>query len=158
MGKIFLIIFLAVLSAGIPSAQAENYYNPTKAAAERLEAQRKLKEAIPEETVTGGGQFMTVTSVQKCYDLLETEEALDVQRNYIRPYQECKRRLSVKLQKKKSVAPADQKLDQKQEEPVEDASPNYHLVQKSPRPSSSDKAEEQQKKTKSLQREKMKLN
>lgn len=50
----------------------------------------------------------TVTSVEKCYAALSPEDALDIQRNYIKPYQECRRRLELKEKEKKKLSVNDE--------------------------------------------------
>lgn len=57
------------------------------------------------EAVTGTGQkSVIVTSLQKCLAQLDPESALDVQQNYLKPYQECRARLYRKLQERKTAS------------------------------------------------------
>lgn len=77
---------------------------------------------------------LTITSLQKCYDQISHEDALDIQRNYIKPWQECRRRLSLKL-----------KNDAKSKKTEADTRPpatprNFYRVQNTPRRDSSEEA------------------
>lgn len=58
-------------------------------------------DAAQEEKEPSQGRNVTVTSVRKCYAQLSREDVLDIQKNYIKPYQECQRRLAAQLKKKK---------------------------------------------------------
>ena len=46
----------------------------------------------------------TVTSIEKCYQALPPDEALEIQKNYIKPYQECRKRLELKEKEKKKLS------------------------------------------------------
>jgi len=128
-GAGYLILILTfLLAAGIsflppPAAAQENYYNPGKLAAEKESAGRETPKAgnAPETT-----QYITVTSIQKCYERLDRKDALEIQRGYTKPYQECRRRLSLKLQKEQG---------HKAGEPpgaIPDKPRNFYQVQKTP--------------------------
>jgi hypothetical protein len=45
----------------------------------------------------------TVTSVQKCLDQLDPADAADIRARYVHPYQECQKRLRLKLEHKKQA-------------------------------------------------------
>ena len=69
-------------------------------------------------------KIYTVTSIQKCYESLGKEDALDIQKNYLKPYQECQRRLMLKLQSKQEAKPGEAKEDSP------DKTHNFYKVQK----------------------------
>ena len=99
---IVLCLLLAVFCLSITASAQINYYNADKAVTEKLAnaTAQSSKEAPPEKA-----KSFTVTSIQKCYDLLSREDVLEIQQNYIKPYKECQRRVALKLkekQKKKS--------------------------------------------------------
>lgn len=73
---------------------------------------------------TATAKTLTVTSLQKCYDRLDREDALDIQRNYIKPWQECQRRLSLKMKKE-----AENRKAEEDSRPAP-APRNYYQVQK----------------------------
>ena len=81
---------LCCLWAAAPAGAESHYYNaePSKPAVTK-----------PEEAEAPPAKSFTVTSIDKCYAALGPEDALDIQRNYIKPYQECQRRLALKLKK-----------------------------------------------------------
>lgn len=56
-------------------------------------AQADLFDAQEEETEVPRGGMRTVTPINKCLDQLPEAEAIEVRGNYLKPYQECQRRL-----------------------------------------------------------------
>ncbi len=86
--KTFFFVFLLSLSSA--AAGQDNYYN-----AGQLEAAEEGSKA----------QSFTVTSIQKCYQQLSREEALEIQNNFIKPYKECHRRLALQKLKKQESPP-----------------------------------------------------
>lgn len=78
-----ILVFAGIFVAGTAWAQA-NYYNadvpPAPAAA-------------PEPT----SRTVTVTSVEKCYAQLPAEDVIDIKTNFVKPYEECQKRLMRKL-------------------------------------------------------------
>lgn len=99
--KIYALVFAISLScAAWQGALAqENYYN----------AQRPAPETPPEATENiQKGKNITVTSVGKCYQQIGRAEAVEIQKNFIKPYRECQRRLALQIKKsqeKKTAAP-----------------------------------------------------
>lgn len=90
-----VLLLLALAGTGRPAAAQVNYYSGDA--------------APPAPAGDGGGEVpaaksAVVTSLQKCYAQLGREEALEVQMNYIKPYQECQRRLARKLKEKQQAA------------------------------------------------------
>jgi hypothetical protein len=85
-----MIIAGALLSQAAPAAAQNNYYNPGDAVEKKQEAPAEAGEE---------SKTLTITSIQKCYDQLTRKDALDIQKNYIKPYQECQRRLELKIKK-----------------------------------------------------------
>ena len=56
-------------------------------------AQLDLYDAQEEEAEKPGGGMRTVTPINKCLDQLPEADAIEVRGNYLKPYQECQRRL-----------------------------------------------------------------
>lgn len=82
---IFYFLFTAFCLSATASAQ-KNYHN--------------IDETGAEETSPEKAKSYTVTSIQRCYDLLSREDVLDIQQNYIKPYKECQLRAAIALKKK----------------------------------------------------------
>lgn len=127
-----LLFIFSMLITGIffysPPAQAEeNYRNPIKQAEEQATPKQGTGNATDSDTPEPAKTF-TVTSIRKCYDRLGREDVLDIQRNFIKPYQECQRRLSLLLQKEQQ-----QKAGETKAVPPEKPR-NFLQVQKSPAP------------------------
>ena len=80
---------LAAFCISITASAQMNYYNAD-------EAEEKASTEAPLEKA----KSFTVTSIQKCYDLLSREDVLDIQQNYIKPYKECQRRVALQIKKK----------------------------------------------------------
>jgi len=92
------------------AAANENYYNAETGAQAAAEAPDEAaageeyagdEEQLPEIETPQPAKSFTVTSIQKCYERLGREETLDIQKNFIKPYQECQRRLALKLKKER---------------------------------------------------------
>lgn len=90
---LFITAFL-FLSAG--AFAQENYYNAEEEFVPAVEA----PELPAAEEPPPPARSVVVTSVQKCYAQLSREEALEIQKNFVKPYQECQKRLAAKLKKK----------------------------------------------------------
>ena len=82
---IFYFLFTAFCLSAPASAQ-KNYHNIDKTETEKTPPKK--------------AKSYTVTSIQKCYDLLSREDVLDIQQNYVKPYKECQRRAALELKKK----------------------------------------------------------
>jgi hypothetical protein len=54
-----------------------------------------------EENSFAPARSAVVTSVQKCLDQLDPADAAEIRGKFVQPYQECQRRLTAKLEKKK---------------------------------------------------------
>ncbi|MFH1158021.1 MAG: hypothetical protein V1721_03945 [Pseudomonadota bacterium] len=118
---VFCLPFAAFCLSIAASAQM-NYYNADDAmAAEPAEA--------PEDPPEKARSF-TVTSIQKCYDLLSREDVLDIQQNYIKPYQECQRRAALNLKKKQEEKKAADAKDESSSKKQRD----FYRVQKKATP------------------------
>lgn len=75
-------IWLAVFFLASASAMAQtNYYNPQS-----------------KDTFTSGN-ITVVTSLQKCYDAIDREDAVKIQNSSITPWKDCQLKLAEKLQK-----------------------------------------------------------
>jgi hypothetical protein len=61
------------------------------------------------EAAPPAAHSIVVTSIQKCYAQLSHEEVLDIESNFVKPYEECKKRLAIKLKKKNSLKAGEQK-------------------------------------------------
>ena len=130
-----------ILAAGvfywtIPAGAQENYYNPGKLAVDnpaRGETPDAQGGFVGTEAPVAGQEVdaaktFTVTSIQKCYAQLGREDALEIQKNYVKPYQECQRRLALKLKKTPGMK-AGEVDGQAPEKPG-----NFYRVQKGGRP------------------------
>ncbi len=58
-----------------------------------VHAQADMFDAQEEETAKPSGGMRTVTPISKCLDQLPEADAIEVRGNYLKPYQECQRRL-----------------------------------------------------------------
>jgi hypothetical protein len=102
---LLLLAFTAGLFFRALPAQAEGgYYAPAEQRADRpvIDEKQSAREdaeakGTAPEPEPGAANTFTVTSIEKCYAQLSREDALDIQKNYIKPYQECRRRLVLKL-------------------------------------------------------------
>ncbi len=129
--KYFIFIALGGLiscccGASVAQAQA-NYYNAGEA-----DTPAATEEAPPPL------QTFTVTSISKCYAALSRADALDIQRNFIKPYQECQRRLALQLKKKQQQQSKDGAAKDKPAETPASAPQGFYRVQKSASPPSAD--------------------
>lgn len=84
----------------------------------------------PEQSV----QIRTVTSLQKCLDQLGAKDAIDIQSNYMKPWQECQRRLEEKLEKEQA-----QKVQEAKEATTPITPRNYIRIQQ-PKKAESEKS------------------
>jgi hypothetical protein len=107
---LFLLFVAGMLCQAVSAAAQENYYNPSQQEENRPNADNppdarkppeEIKTPAAEQEPAAVNSF-TVTSIQKCYAQLSHEDALEIQQNYIKPYEECQRRLVLK-QKKEQV-------------------------------------------------------
>lgn len=127
-----------LIGLSVPSWAQMNYYNATTS----LSSPEKAEETEETEDLPPVKNF-TVTSLKKCYAQLSRDEVVDIQKNYIKPYQECQRRVALKLQKKQTEKAADVKEKssyssdgffrvQKQQPAEKSASPKKHLSAEDP--------------------------
>lgn len=124
------LVFLFCACLPFSAAAQMNYYNAEgQATAERPEEQDTAgnEAKMPEEETPQPAKNFTVTSIQKCYERLGREETLDIQKGYIKPYQECQRRLALKLKKEREekLAKPKEKTEKRR---------GYHRVRKDPDP------------------------
>ena len=99
-----MIISPAVLCLSLPAKAQSNYYNTDKQDDEQPAAAADDDAAPPSHTVM-------VTSIEKCYAQLDRAETVDIERNFIKPYEECQRRLAIKLKKKQQIKVAPDSKD-----------------------------------------------
>jgi hypothetical protein len=122
--------FLLFLLLSLPAAaRAQNYYNadqPPPAQAQE----------------TGASRTFVVTSIEKCYAQLARADVLDIQKNYLRPYEECKKRLAAKIRAEQKLKAGEEKGAARKEE-AKDAAPaaaapppagGFYRVQKPKKP------------------------
>ncbi|MBI3440570.1 MAG: hypothetical protein HY052_02000 [Proteobacteria bacterium] len=97
---LFAIVITGATWSPIVAAAHDNYYNSSQHDDAAPSPDQNTDMLSPDQTKPEAAKTLTVTSIQKCYSQLSRQDALDIQRNYIKPYQECRRRLELKLQKK----------------------------------------------------------
>ena len=107
------LTFLFLLFFFTPAAAQINYYNP---------GMQKERADDPSDSGPGATKTLTVTSIDKCYAHLSRKDVLEIQRNFIKPYQECQRRVAL-LPKKDPGHKAENTPDKPH---------NFVQVQKSP--------------------------
>jgi len=73
------VLALLLLTA-VPAAAQVNYYNP------------QAKNTFVKGNIT------VVTSLQKCYDALDREDAVKIQNSSLTPWRDCQLKLAEKLQ------------------------------------------------------------
>ncbi len=124
--KIFLIAFFLLLAA--PAVAQVQYYSAGQKAP--VEGQWQGQAPAPTEDQPAAAdelapapQTRVVTSLEKCLDQLEPEEAALIRGSYNKPYQTCHAMLAAKAGKKKK---AKKKLE---EEPEAENARNYVRVQ-----------------------------
>lgn len=111
-------IFLCLLLLALPPAVFADghYYNvdkmkpaPAPADAETAEdPQPSLGTALPHlDEPPPGGHSVVVTSLGKCYAALGHAEEYEIRRNFVKPYEECERRLALKRKKEQSAKAGD---------------------------------------------------
>jgi hypothetical protein len=125
--KIILTAAVALLIAAPAAAQVQYYSAGQKAPVEgqwqgQAPAPTEDQPAASDE-LAPAPQTRVVTSLQKCLDQLEPEEAAIVKSSYNKPYQTCHTMLAAKASKKKK---AKKKL---QEEPEAENARNFVRVQ-----------------------------
>jgi hypothetical protein len=113
--SLLFLLFVVAAFCRMPAAAAqENYYNPSlqeenrPVADKNTDAQKPAADIkIPdaEQQEPAAANSFTVTSIQKCYAQLKHEDALEIQKNYIKPYEECQRRLAQKLKNEQEKKP-----------------------------------------------------
>jgi|GEM_PF-1958449 len=134
MRTLFLIsaaVFLFVAGADFATAQMQYHHVQADPAAKPADGKSTITTPAPaKEGEFEGGHTATVTSVKSCLDELPPEDAAEIRRNYLKPYQECQRRaqaLSVKRVKAGE--------DAEKPTPKEAESPrNFIRVQKDTKP------------------------
>ena len=104
LGMLFACFFLHTPH---PAFAQANYYNADQDDTDT--AVTPGEEEAPQPTT------LTVTSIEKCYKQIGREDALDIQRNFVKPYQECQRRLALKLKKATEKPVPETKKDAKPE-------------------------------------------
>lgn len=101
------------------------------------------------------GQSATVTSIEKCYAGLGEKDVLDIQRNYVKPYQECLRRRAL-LEKEKNTLKATEETSAVDSAPSS-APRNFVRVQKSRPQASAPQKEQEPEKPRPIVQEKIPL-
>ncbi len=114
------LCFLTLAFVAMPHAAvaAGNYYNadaPPEAEAPAAEAPAATDDAETAADLNAISAIekpqpshnFVVTSVSKCYAKLDRKDALEIQRSYIKPYEECQRRLAAKIKKDQNVKAGD---------------------------------------------------
>jgi hypothetical protein len=128
--KYALIVLLTFCCFHAETVRAEpNYFN-----ADAEEETAAPEAQIPAEDPAPPSRSFTVTSIGKCYAQLSREDRLDIQRNFIKPYQECQHRLALKLKKKageKTEEAKDKKDADAADKPAE-TTQGFYRVQKDP--------------------------
>jgi hypothetical protein len=145
------IVLITGLSFWVSLAAADGGYN--SAADEKQGAQESI---LPSPEQDGAKSF-TVTSVDKCYAQLSREDALDIQKNYTKPYQECQRRLALKLKNEKwsKNKPGTKTGDSQDSQPKNPE--NFYRVQKKEENKTQD-ADQKKQETPPVSQEKVPLN
>ncbi len=128
MKRIFLICLL-LASFAAPAAQAQE-----------------------NETTTPGMKSHTVTSVEACLEKLDEEDAIDVRTRYMKSWQECQKRLEVKLARERAEKAAE-KAEKAPKDNIPETPRNYIRVQKSAAEMSAQKEKESGKKEKKAEEE-----
>ena len=118
MKYLFLYLPALCLLAAAP-AFAQGYYNEDSAP-----AAASANSAIPQAEVPTSHSFI-VTSIEKCYKQLGHADALDIQQHFVKPYEECQRRLSIKTQQEHELKAG----QQKKPPPAQNAPDNPPAVQ-----------------------------
>lgn len=84
---------------------------------------------------------IVVTSIETCYAELGPEAAADIQKNYIKPWEECRKRLAIKRKKDQTLKAGETKKPETGESAPDKETPpavgGYYRVQKTslkPRP------------------------
>lgn len=103
MKNVLTLLVLLLLAASPALAQTGQQDMPAQMGEEALQALSSEDSAAADEGDLPPAQSHTVTSTQGCYDQLEPDEALNIQRNSLKPYQECLELLAQKLEKKKTL-------------------------------------------------------
>jgi hypothetical protein len=101
VGIIFLTAFCFLTA---PPAHAQTgYYNASEKPAAADSGSSDAKETAPT------AHNFVVTSIEKCYAQLGHAEAMDIEQHFVKPYQECQRRLALKIKQQHEVKPGQQK-------------------------------------------------
>jgi len=82
-----------------PSFAQTGYYNADQKPA--------TADADADKAVPAAHNFV-VTSIGKCYAQLGHDETMDIERHFDKPYQECQRRLALKIKQQHEVKPGQQ--------------------------------------------------
>ncbi len=88
-----------------------------------------LLAALPAQAQETGAQSYVVTSVQKCFDMLQRSDIIDIQKNFVKPYEECHRRVAAQAAEREAAARA-AKAAAGAQEPAAETPMNYVRVQK----------------------------
>lgn len=83
-------------------ARAQNYYNEDTAPAAGSDADSQA-DAGAQGADVPASHTVVVTSIEKCYAQLSRADALDIEQHYLKPYEECQRRLALKLKQQHNV-------------------------------------------------------
>lgn len=99
-------------------------------------------EAMPRDEAPQAHKTVVVTSMTKCYALIGAADAADIQKNYARPWEECRRRLARKILHDQTVKAGEGKKGTLKSAHEEEAAPaaiapesfggGYYRVQKTP--------------------------
>lgn len=87
--------------------------------------------AAEDEGPAYGMQSHSVTSAEECLKQLDPDEAMDIRKNALMPWQECQRRLQEKLKQEKEKKQSEKAEAEKEPTPPAAETPrNYIRVQK----------------------------
>jgi hypothetical protein len=93
--------FIAVCFLCIPAHAQTGYYNIDQKPAAAADAD--TDKAAP------AAHSFVVTSIEKCYAQLGHTEAVDIEQHFDKPYEECQRRLALKIKQQHEIKPGQQK-------------------------------------------------
>jgi hypothetical protein len=99
------MIALCLLAATPAYAQGHYSIDPDAAspAADDADDNASAEERAPPPSHT-----IVVTSIEKCYAEIGHAEAMDIEQHYTAPYEECQRRLALKVRQQQTAKPGQQ--------------------------------------------------
>jgi hypothetical protein len=87
------IFYLAILCLMAAPAWAQTgYYNDDQSGA-----------ASPDDAAASQSHTVIVTSIEKCYAQLGYAERMDIEQHFEKPYEECQRRLALKIKQQQQL-------------------------------------------------------